>query len=246
VQTAGAKQHGNALLASTRQLSMYMPHDETEKTSLTDKLLWLLVPLSFVILGFLALTIDCSLGRWCVEGKCPGPLRNLFSTMEPFGNGLGVAIIGIAIFCLDPLRRWALPRILCCAYLAGLAANGLKMLLARSRPYSFDFQGDVFSTFGNWFPMLSAGSSGQSFPSAHTTTAVALAAMLVWAYQRGWLLFPAMAVLVGCQRIDSGHHFPSDVFWGAALGSLIALAFLKFGSFPGLFGRFERRMRGES
>ena len=216
-----------------------------QNSLLGRQLLWLAVPLIFILAGFLALTVDCPLGRWCVEKNCPASLENLFSTMEPFGNGLGVAIIGITIFCLDPRRRWALPRILGCAYSAGLAANGLKLLVARTRPHSFDFHGGVLQTFGDWFPMVSAGSVGQSFPSGHTTTAVALAAALVWLYPRGWCLFPAMALLVGCQRIESGAHFTSDVLWGAALGSFIALAFLKIGQLPQWLDGLEKRMKGE-
>jgi membrane-associated phospholipid phosphatase len=199
----------------------------------------------FVAGGFLALCVDCSLGHWCVDKNCPLSLENLFSIMEPFGNGLGVAIIGITIFFLDPMRRWALPRILGCAYTAGLAANGLKLLVVRTRPHSFDFHGNVLNTFGNRFPMVSAGSVGQSFPSGHTTTAVALAAALVWLYPRGWWLFPSMAVLVGCHRVETGAHFLSDVLWGAALGSFIALAFLKIGQLPHWLDGLEKKMRGE-
>ncbi|MGD0519387.1 MAG: phosphatase PAP2 family protein [Thermoguttaceae bacterium] len=199
----------------------------------------------FILAGFLALAVDCPLGRWCVEKNCPASLENLFSIMEPFGNGLGVAIIGITIFFLDPKRRWALPRILCCAYSAGLAANGLKLLVSRTRPHSFDFHGGVLHTFGDWFPLASAGSIGQSFPSGHTTTAVALAAALVWLYPRGWCLFPVMALLVGCQRIQSGAHFLSDVLWGAALGSLIALAFLKIGRLPQWIDKLEEKLKGK-
>jgi membrane-associated phospholipid phosphatase len=246
VQTAEAGKTCDALLESPHLIIAALPYDKPAKISVRTQLLWLAVPLIFIFAGFLAMTIDCTLGRWCVERKCPASLENLFSTMEPFGNGLGVMFIGIAIFCLDPRRRWALPRILCCAYSAGLAANGLKLLVARWRPHSFDFHGGVFNTFGDWFPMVSAGSVGQSFPSGHTTTAVALAAALVWLYPRGWRLFPALALLVGCQRIESGAHFTSDVLWGAALGSFIALAFLKIGKLPHWLDALEKRMKGNN
>jgi membrane-associated phospholipid phosphatase len=219
--------------------------EETAGLSVRRQFAWLIVPIVFIVAGFLALSIDCPLAQWCLGKNCPAALENLFSTGEPFGNGIGVAFIGISIFFLDPRRRWALPRVLGCTYLAGLAANGLKLLLARHRPHSFDFHGDVWNTFGNWLPMASAGSPGQSFPSGHTTTAVALAATLVWLYPRGWWLFPAMAVLVGCHRIQSGAHFTSDVLWGAALGSFIAVSFLKIGLIPQWLNRLERWMRGE-
>lgn len=246
MQTAEADKTCDPLLATPHRLIVDLPYDGSARLYARTQFLWLVVPLAFILAGFLALTVDCPLGRWCVNKNCPASLENLFSTMEPFGNGLGVAIIGITIFCLDPRRRWALPRILGCAFSAGLAANGLKLLVARSRPHSFDFHGGVLQTFGDWFPMISAGSVGQSFPSGHTTTAVALAAALVWCYPRGWCLFPALAVLVGCQRIVSGAHFTSDVLWGAALGSFIALAFLKIGQLPQWLDGLEKRMKGEN
>jgi len=221
------------------EIGIFMP------ATMSRTFFWLLIPCVLILLGFFALSIDCGLAQWCLGGNCPESLENLFTIMEPFGNGLGVAIIGIVIFILDPRRRWALPRILACAYLAGLAANGLKLLLVRTRPHSFDFHGEVLKTFGEWLPMLSAGSTGQSFPSGHMTTAVALAAVLAWAYPRGRWLFPAMAVMVGCQRIESGAHFLSDVLWGAALGSFIALCFLKIGLLPHWMVRLENKMRGE-
>ena len=121
----------------------------------------------------------------------------------------------------------------------------MKLLLARTRPHSFDFHGGVLKTFGDWLPMTAAGSVGQSFPSGHTTTAVALAAALVWLYPRGWWLFPAMAVLVGCHRIQTGAHFTSDVLWGAALGSLIAMLFLKVGLLPQWLDRLEKKWKGK-
>jgi membrane-associated phospholipid phosphatase len=224
----------------TRLETFYKPESWQ---SLRVQLLWTLVPLGMVAAGFLALAVDAPLSQWCVQKKCPAFLRDLFGVAETFGNGLGVAMIGLTLFFLVRKRRWALPRILSCAYGAGLAANGLKLLLERTRPRAFDFQSDIFSSFGQWLPGSSAGSLGQSFPSAHTATAVAFAAALAWQCPRGrWWLF-TMAALVGCQRIESGAHFPSDVLWGAALGSLIAICFFKIGLLPGWMDWLESRMR---
>jgi membrane-associated phospholipid phosphatase len=224
----------------TRWEAVYKPESWD---SLRIQLLWTLVPLGLIAAGFTALAVDVPLSQWCVEKKCPMFLRDLFGVCETFGNGLGVAMIGATLFFLAPGRRWALPRILCCAYGAGLAANGLKLLVERTRPRAFDFHLDIFSSFGQWLPGSGAGSLHQSFPSAHTATAVAFAAALAWLYPRGrWWPF-VLAALVGCQRIESGAHFLSDVLWGAALGSLIALCFFKIGLLPGWMDWLERRMR---
>ena len=103
----------------------------------------------------------------------------------------------IALHQLDPGRRWAIPRVLACALAAGGVADLLKMLILRTRPYECALDGTVWSTFGQWFPVLGIGSPGQSFPSAHTATAVGLAAALIWLYPQGRLLFTLLAVLVG-------------------------------------------------
>jgi membrane-associated phospholipid phosphatase len=217
------------------------------------ELCWLTIPLAFAVAAGLALTIDCRLSEWCVKswsdkGKTPHSLlflRDILGVFENFGNGLGVTVILITIFILDPARRWALPRLIACALGSGLAANGLKLLLSRTRPNNFDFLRDVWASFGAWLPGASAGSIGQSFPSAHTAAAVGFAACLVWLYPRGRWLFPIFAVLVGCQRIQSGAHFLSDVLAGAALGSIVALGLLKCGWIPGLMDRLEKAIRGE-
>ena len=85
-----------------------MPHVFEENTSKTAcrplaeqrTLYWLMVPAALIAMGALALSIDCPLAQWCVKGNCPAWLENLVSTMEPFGNGIGVGIMGITIFVL--------------------------------------------------------------------------------------------------------------------------------------------------
>ncbi len=203
----------------------------------------LLLPVALVLAAAAALPLDCRLSQWCKTGDMPGELRNLFQTCEPFGDGLGVLLVALAIHQLDRNRRWALPRVLACGWGAGLAANAIKMMVVRVRPRDFDFQGDVWTTFGGWFPWTEAGYSGQSFPSAHSATAAGLAMALVWLYPSGRLLFPALAVLVAGHRIESAAHFLSDVLCGAALGIVVASACLKFGHLPRWFDHREERWR---
>lgn len=244
VQTTETKKSRRSIFPREGVSHVYASARIFEKYSVRTQLSWMLVPLAFILAGFAAMFIDWPVGHWCVDKNCPSSIEYFLFAFEPLGNGLGVALIGITIYCLDPSRRWVLPRVLACAYLAGLAANGMKMLVERTRPHSFDFHSGILTTFGCWFPGISAGSTGQSFPSGHTTTVVALAFALVWAYPKGRLLFPTMAFLVACQRIESRAHFPSDVLWGAALGSFIALCFLKIGKLPGWMDALEGKMRG--
>ena len=203
----------------------------------------LVLPALLVAAAALSLSVDCPLARWCVDASCPRFLARLFGVAQPFGNGLGVVLIVAVIYTLDPLRRWALPRVIAMSLGAGLAADIGKMLIARVRPRDFDFTGTVHETFGQWVPLFGAGSGNQSFPSAHSATAVGLAIALAWLYPRGRWLFAALAVLVMCQRMEGGAHYLSDTLFGAAIGWLVAMACLTSASLAGRFARLERRSK---
>jgi membrane-associated phospholipid phosphatase len=85
----------------------------------------------------------------------------------------------------------------------------------------------VGSSFGPWLPLGSLGSPNQSFPSAHTATAMGLAIALMVVYPRARWLFCLAPVLVAYQRMDSGAHFLSDVLCGAAVGCIVAAITLR-------------------
>jgi membrane-associated phospholipid phosphatase len=195
-----------------------------------------------VVVAVAALAVDCPLSSWCLADNCPGFFRDLFEVAESFGHGLGVPIILLVVYHLDPLRRRALPRVAAMSWGAGMMANVIKLGVARVRPHHFDFQGGVVDTFAGWLPLLSEGSGGQSFPSAHTATAVGLAFALAWLYPRGRWLFAGLAVLVAFQRIESGAHYLSDTLCGAAEGCIVAAVCLRTERVGGWFDRLETRL----
>lgn len=209
-----------------------------------------LLPAAFAVAGLAAFCVDLRLSQWCLDKSCPEWLHDLFEIIEPYGQGIGVVLALLAVHQLDPRRRWALPRLIACGAGAGMAANIAKMLLVRTRPYHFlqpDIDGffhatsgaDVWTTFGGWFPFGVCGSEGQSFPSAHTATAIGLTMGLLWLYPKGRWFFSALTLLVACQRIESGAHYLSDVCFGAALGYLIATACLRVGPLSKKFDSWE-------
>jgi membrane-associated phospholipid phosphatase len=210
-----------------------------------------LLPGLLALAGGVALMVDLPIGKplsvWNSEktafDKTIHEYLGYFDIFEPFGHGLGVLLVLLALHQLDPGRRWAIPRIATCAFAAGGVADLVKMLIVRIRPKFFNFDDPALTTFGQWLPGISAGSGGQSFPSAHTATAMALAAALIWLYPNGRVLFSVLAVLVGCQRITSGAHFPSDVFFGAAVGCAVAQFWLNAGFVSCRFETWENRWR---
>jgi membrane-associated phospholipid phosphatase len=178
-----------------------------------------------------ALPIDLGVARYVESADAPGDLERLVRLGEAFAFGGSVAIIILAAATLDS-RRWrVVPRLALCAFGAGAAADGIKLLVARTRPQAADLASSSGETFVAWLPILADerlaqlqlkyGSALQSFPSAHTATAAGLAIALSFLYPRGKWLFAALAALAGVQRIHSQSHFVSDVLAGAALGCAV-------------------------
>jgi membrane-associated phospholipid phosphatase len=213
---------------------------------------------TLLVAGVAALAVDVPLAHWCHTTDSPSGLQSLLDICVSFGDGLGVLVIAVAIHQLDPVRRWALPRILVCAWGAGLAANLVKLAVVRVRPRDFSFHGGVWTTFQGWFPLLKGGNwtlSGgwlpvlsndsrfQSFPSAHTATAAGLAVALIWLYPHGWKLFPLLVVLVAGQRIEAEAHYLSDVLCGGAIGVAVATVCLRIGRLARWLDRLEHRWR---
>ncbi len=192
--------------------------------------------------GVASLAIDTPLAAWVQSGRCPAVVQKLCGLAEIFGHGLGVLAIVVVIAVLDPWHRYAVPRIVAAGLGSGLAANIVKLLVARVRPHHFDLNGRGLESFGDWFPLASNPSWEQSFPSSHTATAAGLAIVLACYYPRGRWLFPAIAVLAGGQRLLEQSHFLSDVFWGAAVGCIFAPLCVYGSRLSKLFDRLEERL----
>jgi membrane-associated phospholipid phosphatase len=205
------------------------------------------LPMCLALAALMALAVDVPIARTFRDlnsSEIVHAYLGYFDVFEPFGQGLmGLIVVVALLHQLDPSRRWAIPRLVACTAASGVMADLLKLLIVRVRPHDFAFDGSVWSTFGPWLPGWDAGSSGQSFPSGHTATAVAMAAVLMWLYPNGRRLFLTLAVLVGCQRIECGAHYPSDVLFGAAAGCVAALCFLHVGCLPRWFDRWEAGWR---
>src|SRR5262249_30981644 len=117
-------------------------------------------------------------------------------------------------------QQWTrLPLLLTSSLGAGILVDIAKLCVARSRPHSIDLATATFtSTFNGLFPVFSAGSTGQSFPSGHTATAAGMAVALGMMYPRGRWMFASMAVGVAASRVVVHAHFPTDVAAGLILG----------------------------
>ncbi len=185
--------------------------------------LWLLAAAVMLIAGAIAaFNVDCIVAQWFFQSRGPRYLHDLATISELFGRGECVLLVAILMWRLDRTRHWAIPGLAATALLSGLAADGVKMLIGRVRPHHFDILKSVWSSFGPWLPLGSLGSPNQSFPSAHTATAMGLAIGLMVVYPAARWLFCLAPILVAYQRMDSGAHFLSDVLCGAAVGCVVA------------------------
>ena len=141
-------------------------------------------------------------------------LDRVVGALGTFGElGAGWAGIGVAGAALDAGRRERWLTAAVAAPLAVLANYAVKVAIGRERPLIDDH------------PPLARAPSKLSFPSAHSTSAVAAAVALgrVAPGARPALYGLAAAICIG--RPYLGMHYPSDVLAGAALGAVIGRAF---------------------
>lgn len=217
--------------------------DGRQEVATGDRWKQLSFPLLLALAGLAALAIDVPLARIMVKGNALRSFDQVLETIEPFGHAVAVLLVVLAIGACDVTKRWALPRMLTAAVGAGIAADVFKLLVWRIRPYHFEFEGTVFNTFRGVFPGTSAGSGGQSCPSAHVATAVGFCLALNALFPQGRRFFIGLATLVALQRIAIGAHYLSDTLWGAAVGYLFCACFYRNNAVGRWFDRWEETWR---
>jgi lipid A 4'-phosphatase len=166
--------------------------------------------------------------------KAGGGSQPFFLAAQWFGLGYPWLVASALAFCLlrwggelARLRRWAAPMraaalmpafIFVAVSASGLAADGLKILLGRTRPKLLSADGTYDFT---WFGLRA---DHWSFPSGHAATAAALMTALWCLWPRPLWLYIAGGVLITASRVITGQHFLSDVVAGAAIGVVVTRA----------------------
>ncbi len=189
------------------------------------------------------LPLDAPFARWCAQIEWPAAFEKLLLLSEVFGHAIGIVVIGLLVFQLDPVRRWAAPRLVFTALGAGVTADIVKLFIARARPRHCELEKCAWDMVAGYFAPGNAGISHQSFPSGHAAAAVALAFALAALYPRGRSMFFSLAVLASVQRLVEGSHYLTDIFVGAAIGALVAAVCLEVGPLATLFDRRETAWR---
>jgi membrane-associated phospholipid phosphatase len=149
---------------------------------------------------------------------------------EPFGSGLyTLPALGILygsgwVFDNEKSRHVALLGAKAWV-LTGAATVVLKQLAHRQRPNEGEHPDPYF-----WKGPYAFTSSMTSFPSGHTSTAFAVAAVIAGSYPEKWWLGAlsySAATLVGASRMYDNKHWGSDVFVGALLGWWVGHSLVK-------------------
>jgi undecaprenyl-diphosphatase len=139
--------------------------------------------------------------------------RNVFDYTLHMGHGLfDLGLMAAFAFGDERARRTSITGI---EALASVAVTSvlLKRLFRVPRPESNEKHKNYFSAFHD-----------DAFPSGHTMSAFATAAVISAEYPSAAPFAYAIASLVGLSVMKRGWHWPSDVLAGGALGLLIGRA----------------------
>jgi undecaprenyl-diphosphatase len=185
------------------------------------------VPAAVIVLTALAVVLVTSAVAWDGEvpgweagalrffNDWPGSLEPIMWVLQQVGVLAGPMIGGIVIAWIS--RRWeyVVPFVLLMPLKLGIEKAVVKQLVERERPYVS--VGDDIEVRGPAF-------EGLSFPSGHSTTAMAFGILMVAFLPPKWRPFPLIwAVIVGIARLYYGEHNVLDVVAGFAMGTIFAV-----------------------
>ena len=158
-------------------------------------------------------------------GGILGPIMELLAFIGD--NGYFSFALALILLLFPKTRKCGACIILAVGVGALFTNVAIKNIVARPRPYASDVE-----AFKEWWAFAGAHLESEfSFPSGHTTAAVAsmLAVCLCLFKKCKWILAPATfyAVIMGFSRNYLVVHYPTDVIAGLIVGSIAAvIAFL--------------------
>jgi membrane-associated phospholipid phosphatase len=163
-------------------------------------------------------------------------LNGIFIPLTYLGDGFFCIAIGLLLFVFK--RRFLSLMVLSSYAISGIIAQALKNFIVEARPAVF-----LKASNYQYFIENVTLHNLHAFPSGHSASAFALAAVLSFELKNKnySLLFLAAAILVGYSRIYLGEHFIDDVLAGSIIGILSAIFCWLF--FAKLFNKWLLRKR---
>ena len=142
--------------------------------------------------------------------------NDIVETVSDLGKGAGwVAAAGILALARGK-GGWRTAVVTTATMLAatGLTQGPVKTYFLRQRPWAV-LEEDI---------VIGKRTTDSSFPSGHTAGSFAAALAMSHCYPRHRPILLGIAAGVGFSRIYLGHHYPSDVAGGVAIGTAVGLA----------------------
>lgn len=99
----------------------------------------------------------------------------------------------------------------------GLLADLVKIVVGRARPKFLDLYGP------DYFRPFRVGYDFASFPSGHSTTLGAVAAILCLWFPRARFAIPGIVLVLAFSRSAADSHYPTDVLAGFVFGFLLTV-----------------------
>jgi len=152
------------------------------------------------------------------------PIDYFFISYTYLGDGLFALLLVVIFFFILKKRKLAV--VLLIAYLStGIIAQIIKPIVHSLRPETYFFPERMPFFIDE---IIHAGDN--SFPSGHTVTAFAVAAVLALYSSNRWhhFLLLLSAVMVGYSRVYLSQHFFLDVLAGSVIGVLGAILCVHF------------------
>jgi undecaprenyl-diphosphatase len=193
---------------------------------------WWITGLAVLVLLAAVLPFDRQISLWVQTW--PLPVRDPLAQITNYGESAWILIPAAALYAITALvallTSWKLMRTMLWQFAAlyafifagvglpSLFTTLVKRLIGRGRPIHFADVG-LFGMHANW-----ADWTYQSFPSGHSTTAFALAAVLGFLSRRWFYPALVLATAVALSRVSLGVHYPTDVLAGAVVGLIGAYA----------------------
>lgn len=190
--------------------------------------------LFFFLSVFLLIHYSKAEGFYLMNAYHSDFLTYFFIYATYLGDGLFCIAIGILLFIF---RRRFLGLMVVSSYaLSGIAAQVIKQFILEPRP-AILFKDSAYPYFIDDVTLHNL----HAFPSGHTSSAFALAAVLSFGIKNKnySLLFLSGAIVVGYSRIYLAQHFLNDVLAGSVIG--VVAAILCFVFFYEIFSRLDKR-----
>jgi membrane-associated phospholipid phosphatase len=183
-----------------------------------NRLFFFIFILFFLASVFVLLFFSKANGFYLLNTYHRNFLTAIFIRFTYLGDGLFCVAAGILLFVFK--KRFLSLMVLSSYAVSGIIVQVLKYYIIEARPAVY-LKDSSYQYFIEDVTLHNL----HAFPSGHTATVFAMAAILSFAAKNKYysILYIAVAILVGYSRIYLAQHFIDDVLAGAVIGLLSAI-----------------------